>query len=126
MNNLSEGGKINDDFRVSTLGKIFRKFWIDELPMFINFFKGEMKFIGVRPLSSHFFSLYDADIQELRLKVKPGLVPPFYADMPKTMDEIQESERKYIKSYLKNPISTDIKYFFKIFYNIVFRFARSK
>ncbi len=40
---LQEGGKFKDDFRITTAGKFFRKFWIDELPMFINFFRGEYK-----------------------------------------------------------------------------------
>ena len=31
--NLAEGGKLNNDFRVSSLGKLFRKYWVDELPM---------------------------------------------------------------------------------------------
>jgi lipopolysaccharide/colanic/teichoic acid biosynthesis glycosyltransferase len=125
-NALDEGGKFKDDFRVSPLGKIFRKFWIDELPMIWNLIKGDMKLIGVRPLSSHYFALYTPEIQELRTKVKPGLVPPFYADMPKTLDEIMLSEKKYLELYFQNPLRTDISYFFKIFKNILFKGARSK
>ena len=124
-NNLQGGGKIKDDFRVTNWGKWFRKLWIDELPMFINFFKREMKLVGVRPLSRHYFNLYPEDLQKLRTQVKPGLVPPFYADMPKTLEEIIESERKYLKSYLEHPIKTDIKYFFKAWYNILIKKARS-
>ena len=37
-NNLSDGGKFNYDFRISSWGKILRKLWIDELPMLINYF----------------------------------------------------------------------------------------
>ena len=117
-NNLQEGGKFKDDFRVTRWGKLFRKLWIDELPMLINFFKGQMKLVGVRPLSSHYFSLYPEELQKLRTQVKPGLVPPFYADLPKTLPEIIESERVYLELYLKNPISTDVKYFLKAMYNI--------
>jgi len=125
-NNLQEGGKIKDDFRVTGWGKLFRKLWIDELPMFINFFKGQMKLVGVRPLSRHYFSLYPEDMQQLRTQVKPGLVPPFYADLPDTLPEIIESERVYLESYLKNPIRTDVRYFFKAMYNIFIKRARSK
>ena len=103
-NDLKAGGKIKDDFRISPEGKILRKLWIDELPMFYNFFKGEMKLIGVRPLSEHYFSLYTKDLQELRVKTKPGLIPPFYADMPVTLEEIMASEIKYLKAYKKNLI----------------------
>tara|TARA_B100000575_G_C23135034_1_gene659189 strand:- start:2087 stop:3142 length:1056 start_codon:yes stop_codon:yes gene_type:complete len=125
-NNLQVGGKIKDDFRITSWGKLFRKLWIDELPMFINYFKGQMKFVGVRPLSKHYYSLYPEDLQELRITVKPGLIPPFYADLPETLSEIIESERVYLESYLKNPIRTDIWYFLKAMNNIFIKKARSK
>jgi lipopolysaccharide/colanic/teichoic acid biosynthesis glycosyltransferase len=125
-NELDEGGKFKDDFRVSRLGRLLRKFWIDEFPMFWNLIKGDMKLIGVRPLSKHYFSLYTPEVQEMRTRVKPGLVPPFYADMPKTLDDIILSEKKYLELYAQNPLKTDISYFFKIFTNIFFRGARSK
>ena len=125
-NNLQVGGKIKDDFRITSWGKLFRKLWIDELPMFINYFKGQMKFVGVRPLSRHYYSLYPEDLQELRITVKPGLIPPFYADLPQTLPEIIESERVYLESYRKNPIRTDIRYFFKAMNNIFIKKARSK
>ncbi|WP_051315437.1 sugar transferase [Algoriphagus terrigena] len=125
-NQLDEGGKFKDDFRISPLGRFLRKFWIDELPMIWNLLKGEMKLIGVRPLSRHYFSLYSPELQKMRTETKPGLVPPFYADMPKTLEEIMASERKYLELYSRNPITTDIKYFFLIFRNIFLRGARSK
>ena len=66
-------------------------------------------------------------MQQLRDKVKPGLVPPFYyeKDTPKTLENVEESERKYIEAYLKHPFSTDWRYFWGSFYNIVFRKKRS-
>lgn len=124
-NELQEGGKIADDFRVTSYGRLMRKFWIDELPMFYNLFRGEMKLVGVRPLSQHFFSLYPSDMQSLRTRTRPGLVPPFYADLPKTLDEVIESERVYLEKYLINPLKTDWIYFWRAVYNILFRRARS-
>lgn len=124
-NNLKEGGKLKDDFRISTPGKILRKYWIDELPMLINWLKGDVKIIGVRPLSLHYLSLYSDDIRELRKKAKPGLLPPFYADMPKTLDEIMLSEKIYLEKYIKDPFKTDVRYFFRAFFNIVIKKARS-
>lgn len=125
-NKLQEGGKIKDDFRISTLGAFFRKYWLDELPMFINFFKGEMKFVGVRPLSQHYLSLYSKELVDLRTKVKPGLFPPFYADMPKTLEDIEASEMKYLKACMKNGVFvTDCRYFWRIVVSIVWRKARS-
>jgi len=124
-NKLKDGGKFDNDFRITTFGAIMRKTWIDELPMILNFLKRDLKIVGVRPLSNHYFGLYSKEMQEYRTKVKPGLVPPFYADMPKTIEEVQESEKKYIDSYLEKPFTTDCRYFFLAFYNIVIKKARS-
>lgn len=124
-NQLQEGGKFKDDFRISTLGKFMRKYWLDELPMIINLLKGDLKIVGVRPLSKQYLSLYSEELKEKRLKHTPGLIPPFYADLPKTLDEIMESELKYLRSYEKNPIKTDIRYFFKAFNQIFIKRARS-
>jgi lipopolysaccharide/colanic/teichoic acid biosynthesis glycosyltransferase len=123
---LQKGGKFKDDFRVHTAGKIMRKFWIDELPMLFNLLKGDLKIVGVRPLSQHYFDLYDEELKEKRIRTRPGLVPPFYADMPQTLEEIQASEHKYLDAYLKRPFITDCRYFWKAVYNIVFKKARSK
>ncbi len=124
-NNLQEGGKFKDDFRITTEGRFFRKFWLDELPMIFNVLKGKMKIVGVRPLSSHYFNLYSEELKQKRIKYKPGLIPPFYVDMPKTLEEIMDSEMRYLEAYEKHPFLTDIAYFFKAFYNILIKRARS-
>lgn len=124
-NKLREGGKIQNDFRVTSWGKFMRKTWLDELPMIYNWLKGELQLVGVRPLSLHYLSLYDVDLQRLRRKVKPGLIPPFYADMPGTFDEICESERRYIEAFLKHPVKTQWVYLWKVLYNIFIKGARS-
>jgi lipopolysaccharide/colanic/teichoic acid biosynthesis glycosyltransferase len=123
---LQEGGKFRDDFRVTTLGRIMRKFWLDELPMLINLIKGDLKLFGVRPLSRQYFKLYTLELQKLRIKTKPGLIPPFYVDNPRTLEEIVSSELRYLRSYEKHPFRTDWKYFWKAWFNILFRKYRSK
>lgn len=127
-NHLQKGGKFAHDYRVTPWGRWMRKLWIDELPMFINLFKGEIKLVGVRPLSRQYFSLYTPEMQELRTRIKPGLLPPFYYDKqtPKTIDEVQTSERRYVEAYLQHPILTDIRYFFGTIFNIIFRGRTSK
>ncbi len=127
QNDLSQGGKFKNDKRITAYGRFMRKYWIDELPMFINLLKGDMKIVGVRPLSKHYFGLYSKELQDLRTKFRPGLLPPFYADMPETLDEIQASEMKYLKECeSKGVFVTDFKYFWKILSNILFKKARSK
>jgi len=122
---LNKEGKIENDFRKTKWGIVMRKLWLDELPQLINLFRGDLKLFGVRAISYQYFSLYPPDVQELRMKNSPGLVPPFYADMPNGLDEVIESERRYLKSSMRHPFLTDCRYFFKAFYNIVFRGARS-
>lgn len=125
MNNLKEGGKFDDDMRVTGWGKVMRKLWLDEQPMWWNLIKGDLKLVGVRPLSQHYFSLYPPDLQKLRTRFKPGLIPPFYFDLPKTFEEILESERRYLLAYEKAPFSTDLRYLYRALYNIFIKRARS-
>ena len=124
-NQLQEGGKFKDDFRISTAGRIMRKLWIDELPMLINILSGDLKLVGVRPLSFHYYSLYTKELQERRSKHRPGLIPPFYADMPETLEEIMASEMRYLDAHEKSPLLTDIRYFRKAMYNILIKRKRS-
>jgi hypothetical protein len=126
QNNLQEGGKFSDDFRITSTGKIFRKFWLDELPMLVNWLKRDLKIVGVRPLSQHYLSLYPEDYIERRRKYRPGLVPPYYADLPKELDEIIDSEKRFLDAYDKHPLRTNWRYFWKAFYNIFIKRARSK
>ena len=113
-NKLADDGKIISDYRITSWGRIFRRFWLDELPMIINFFKREVNIVGGRPLSEGYFKKYPKDLQNLRIKTKPGLIPPYYADLPKNFDEILVSEKKYLIKKIKNPIKTDIIYFLRI------------
>ncbi len=125
LHDLQNGGKFKNDFRITSWGGVCRKIWLDELPMLINYARGDMKLVGVRPLSKHYFELYDKEVQERRIKYKPGLIPPFYADMPDDLEQIQKSEMKYLESYDKSPNYTDFVYFWKSWWNILFRKARS-
>jgi lipopolysaccharide/colanic/teichoic acid biosynthesis glycosyltransferase len=125
LHDLQDGGKFKNDFRITSWGAFCRKIWLDELPMIMNLLKGNMKIVGVRPLSRHYFELYSKEVQERRIKYKPGLIPPFYVDMPSDLDGIQVSELKYLDSYDKHPFITDFRYFRKSMWNIFFRKARS-
>ena len=122
---LQEGGKFSKDPRINSVGRFMRKSFLDELPMIINLFRGDVKLVGVRPLSKHYLSLYPPSFQEYRNKFKPGLIPPYYVDMPKSIDEIVESERRYLEAYEKHAWRTDFRYMIKAIYNIIIKKARS-
>jgi hypothetical protein len=125
LHDLRDGGKFKNDFRITSWGAVCRKIWLDEFPMLINLFKGQMKLVGVRPLSKQYFELYDKEVQDRRIKYKPGLIPPFYADMPTDLESIQASEIKYLNEFDRHPFLTDFRYFWKSGWNILFKEARS-
>ena len=125
MHDLQPGGKMKHDFRITPWGRFCRRVWLDELPMIINLFRGDIKLVGVRPLSRHYFDLYSDAMRHRRIKYKPGLIPPFYADMPCNLEEIQMSEERYFNEWDRHPFRTDLKYFFRSMMNILFRHARS-
>ncbi|WP_233214859.1 sugar transferase [Mycobacterium sp. 4858] len=73
--NESAGGvlfKIRQDPRVTPVGRILRRFSIDELPQFINVLKGDMSVVGPRPPLQREVENYDGDAKR-RLLVKPGV-----------------------------------------------------
>ncbi|RLC47853.1 MAG: hypothetical protein DRH57_03295 [Candidatus Cloacimonadota bacterium] len=123
--NLANSGKFKYDFRITGWGKWFRRLFIDELPMLINWFHGELNLVGVRPLSQDFFNRYPDDLKKERVKYKPGLIPPYYADLPNSIEEVWESERKYLAKYKQHALLTQIRYFWKALVNIIFKNARS-
>ncbi|MGN0226893.1 MAG: sugar transferase [Paludibacteraceae bacterium] len=117
--------KSNDDWRITTWGKFLRKYWLDEIPMLFNWFKGDMKLVGVRPLSQGMFDSYPKWLQDKRTQTKPGLIPPFYIDHPDTFDELFASEDTYLTEYMQHPRRTDFKYFFRTTHAILTRKTHS-
>lgn len=68
----SKGELLPDHVRLTTCGKIIRKLSLDELPQFFNVLKGDMSFIGPRPLLNEYLPLYNEE-QRKRHNVRPGI-----------------------------------------------------
>lgn len=118
---LQDGGKFRDDPRITRRGRFMRATFLDEIPMFYNLLRGDIKLVGVRPISEHYFSLYSPELREKRIQHRPGLMPPFYADMPTSLEEIQASEMRYLTACEQHgTFRTDFRYFFRILYSITF------
>ena len=105
--------KLENDPRITKMGKILRKTSIDELPQLINILKGDMSLIGNRPYllrEKEDMGFYYNDI----LKTKPGLTG--YWQVSGRSDTTFE-ERLILEKYYSNhnSLKLDIKIFFKTF-----------
>lgn len=68
-----ETGRVLSDMeRMTKIGALLRKTSVDELPQFVNVLKGEMSFIGPRPLLCEYLELYSPQ-QARRHEVRPGI-----------------------------------------------------
>ena len=68
----AEGNLLPEAQRLTKIGAFIRKYSIDELPQLINVLKGDMAFIGPRPLLPKYIPLYNEE-QHRRHEVRPGI-----------------------------------------------------
>ncbi|MEN8626683.1 sugar transferase [Psychrobacter proteolyticus] len=66
------GDLLEDKYRITRIGNIFRKLSIDELPSLVNILKGDMSLVGPRPFLKEYLTLY-TDEQKRRHEMLPGL-----------------------------------------------------
>ena len=122
INGYNEIGKPNNDFRLANWAVLFRKLHLDELPQLINVLKRDMNLVGVRPLSKFGFSSLPQDLQEKRIKFKPGCIPPNKALGLTGFEGVIEAERIYLQQREKWGWIINIKYFWMTF----FKFAKKR
>ena len=94
---------VTNDKRITNLGKILRKFHIDEIPQLINILKGDMSFVGPRPDTPVQKNDYKPKEWHERISVKPGITGWAQTMHGYAADEIQTRRKlEYDFFYIKN------------------------
>ena len=116
---FEENQKLRNDPRITKIGNFLRKTSLDELPQIINILKGEMSFIGPRPVVDGEIEKYGKNKAKF-LSVKPGLTGYWQANgrSNTTYDERIEMELFYVDN---QSLWLDIKILFKTFISVIKR-----
>jgi exopolysaccharide biosynthesis polyprenyl glycosylphosphotransferase len=91
--------KLPRDPRVTRVGRVLRRWSIDELPQLVNVLRGQMSLVGPRPEQLDLVERYTPE-QRLRLDLKPGMTGPMqvYGRGGLSFDERLAVEREYIEN----------------------------
>ena len=113
------GELLPDDKRLTKFGLFLRSTSLDELPELINIIKGDMSFVGPRPLLTEYLDLYNEE-QRHRHDVRPGLTGLAQVNGRNLLG--WEERFNYDIEYVKNiNFSEDIKIIFKTIFLVVTR-----
>ena len=102
---------INDQ-RITRIGRILRKYKIDELPQLYNVLKGDMSFVGPRPEVKKYVKFYEEEYDEI-LKIKPGitdLASIEYIDENTIISKYSDPEKVYIEEVLPKKLMLNKRY----------------
>ncbi len=105
--------KLRNDPRVTKLGKVLRKFSLDELPQFVNVLKGEMSIVGARPVEFDQLVQHYHETAGLYCSIKPGITGPWQVGPRGDMEDYTERVELDVW-YLQNlSFWLDLKIIFK-------------
>ena len=114
-----EGNPLSEKNRITKLGKFLRELSLDELPSIVNVLKGEMSFVGPRPLLMEYLPLYSKD-QFSRHNVKPGITG--WAQINGRNSISWEEKFQLDQWYVKNQsFLLDLKILFLTIWKVVIR-----
>ncbi len=103
LNEASDGVmfKIREDPRVTRVGRMIRRFSIDELPQLFNVLRGEMSLVGPRPLIFPETAALDESWHLRRLELRPGLTGPWqvYGRSQSPFQEMVRFDYQYVAGW---------------------------
>ncbi len=93
---------VSEDMRVTKIGKVLRKYRLDELPQLINVLKGEMSFVGTRPEVRKYVDCYSPEMMATLL-MPAGITSEAsikYKDEAKLLSNASDADKVYVKKIL--------------------------
>ena len=99
------------DARVTAIGRILRRYKLDELPQLLNVLRGDMSLVGPRPEDPRYVALYTPE-QRRVLQVSPGITSPaslYYRDEESLLNG-QDWETQYIQQVMPAKLAIDLEY----------------
>ncbi len=103
---------VNNDMRVTRVGRVLRKYRLDETPQLFNILKGEMSFVGTRPEVPRYVDSYTDDMYATLLLPAgvTSLASIFYKDEERLLSESENANETYIEKILPEKMKYNLKY----------------
>ena len=106
------GNKVTtgDDPRITPIGRVLRKYKLDELPQLINVLKGEMSLVGPRPEVPEYVEFYPEETRNIVLSVPPGMTDKASIEFVNENDLLSGSEDP-VNDYKNKVLPIKLKYY---------------
>lgn len=109
---------VNNDQRITRVGRVLRKYRLDELPQLINIVLGDMSFVGTRPESTYYVKRYTPEMFATLL-LPAGVTSEAsirYKDEARLLEEAEDVDEVYVKEVLPGKMEYNLRNIYK--YNL--------
>lgn len=109
---LGDAITVGADSRITPLGRVLRRYKLDEFPQLLNVLSGEMSLVGPRPEVAEYVELYTASQREV-LKLKPGITDPAsfaFHDEAEILAKAEDPRKFYRDRLMPEKIRINLEY----------------